>query len=63
MALDDSSDDGYHSVDLLVASSSNIRGQWVLDSGFSFYLCPDKILFYEYEYVDGGGFFMGNNNV
>ena len=63
MASDDSSDDGYHCVDLLVASSSNIRGQCVLDSGCSFHLCPDNILFYEYESVDGGRFFMGNNNV
>ena len=63
MASDDSSDDEYHSVDLLVASSSNIRAQWVLDSGCSFHFCPDKILFYEDESVDSGRFFMGNNNV
>ena len=42
VASDDSSDDGYHSADLLVASNSNIKGQWVLDLGCSFHLCPDK---------------------
>lgn len=62
MASDDSSDDGYHSADL-VASNSNIRGWWVLDSGCSFHLCPDRSLFYEYESVDGGRVLIGNNNV
>ncbi|KAH9680375.1 Integrase catalytic domain-containing protein [Citrus sinensis] len=63
VASDDSSDDGYHSADLLVASNINIKGQWVLDSGCSFHLCPDKSLFYTYESVDGGRVLMGNNNV
>lgn len=36
VASDDSYNDGYHSTDLLVASNSNIRDQWVLDSSCSF---------------------------
>ena len=60
---DDSSDDGYHSVDLLVASNNNIKDQWVLDSGCSFHLCPDKSFFHTYESVDGGRVLMGNNNI
>ncbi|KAH9779242.1 hypothetical protein KPL71_007654 [Citrus sinensis] len=60
---DDSSDDGYHSADLLVASNNNIKGHWVLDSGCSFHLCHDKSLFHTYESVDGGRVLMGNNNV
>ncbi|KAH9699128.1 hypothetical protein KPL71_024224 [Citrus sinensis] len=63
VASDDSSDDGYHSADLLVASNSNIKGQWVLDSGCSLHLCPDKNLFHTYKSVDGGRVLMGNNNV
>ncbi|KAH9790976.1 hypothetical protein KPL71_003571 [Citrus sinensis] len=63
VASDDSSDDGYHNADLLVASNSNIKGQWVLDSGCSFHLCPDKSLFHTYKSVDGGRVLMGNNNV
>ncbi|KAH9762165.1 hypothetical protein KPL70_000710 [Citrus sinensis] len=59
----DSSDDGYHSADLLVASNNNIKGQWVLDSGCSFHLCPDKSLFHTYKSMDGGRVLMGNNNV
>ncbi|KAK9185556.1 hypothetical protein WN943_025912 [Citrus x changshan-huyou] len=51
------------SADLLVASNSNIKGQWVLDSGCSFHLCPDKSLFHTYKPVDGGRVLMGNNNV
>ena len=63
VASDDSSDDGYHSADLLVASNSNIKGQWVLDLGCSFHLCHDKSLFHTYKPVDGGRVLMGNNNV
>ncbi|KAH9762289.1 hypothetical protein KPL70_000762 [Citrus sinensis] len=63
VAPEDSSDDGYHSADLLVASNSNIKGQWVLDSGCSFHLCPNKSFFHTYKSVDGGRVFMGNNNV
>ncbi|KAH9659867.1 hypothetical protein KPL70_024018 [Citrus sinensis] len=62
VASDDGSD-GYQSADLLVASNINTKGQWVIDSGCSFHLCPDKILFYKYEAVDGGRVLMGNNNV
>ncbi|KAH9662167.1 hypothetical protein KPL70_024758 [Citrus sinensis] len=62
VASDDGSD-GYQSADLLVASNSNTKGQWVIDSGCSFHLCPDKTLFYKYEVVDGGRVLMGNNNV
>lgn len=29
MFSDNSSDDGYHNVDFLMASNNNIRGQWV----------------------------------
>ncbi|KAH9651061.1 hypothetical protein KPL70_026606 [Citrus sinensis] len=62
VASDDGSD-GYQSADLLVASNSNTKGQWVIDSGCSFHLCPEKTLFYKYEAVDGGRVLMGNNNV
>ncbi|KAH9668944.1 hypothetical protein KPL70_021590 [Citrus sinensis] len=62
VASDDGSD-GYQSADLLVASNSNTKGQWVIDSGCSFHLCPDKTLFYKYEAVDSGRVLMGNNNV
>ena len=55
--------DGYHNADLLMASNSNTKGQWVIDSRCSFHLCPDKTLFYKYEAVDGGRVLMGNNNV
>ncbi|KAH9681558.1 CCHC-type domain-containing protein [Citrus sinensis] len=62
VAVDDGSD-GYQNADLLAASNSNTKGQWVIDSGCSFHLCPDKTLFYKYEAVDGGRVLIGNNNV
>ena len=46
-----------------MASNSNTKGQWVIDSRCSFHLCPDKTLFYKYEAVDGGKVLMENNNV
>lgn len=49
MASDDSSNDGYHSTDMLIASKGILKGQWVLDSGCSFHVCPNKSLFYEYS--------------
>ncbi|KAH9801638.1 hypothetical protein KPL71_001098 [Citrus sinensis] len=62
VASDESSDGGYQSADLLVASNGKIEGQWVLDTGCSFHMSPDKTLFHEYETIDGGRVLMGNHN-
>ena len=62
VVLDESSDDGYQSADLLIASNASTEGQRVLDSGCSFHMCPYKSLFHEYESIDGGRVLMGNNN-
>lgn len=56
LAFDDSSNNWYHSTDLLVASDSSIRGQWLLNSSCSFHLYPDKSFFYAYESVIVEGF-------
>ncbi|KAH9752456.1 hypothetical protein KPL71_014688 [Citrus sinensis] len=45
VASDESSYGCYQSADLLVASNGKIEGQWVLDSGCSFHMSPDKTLF------------------
>ncbi|KAH9697779.1 Integrase catalytic domain-containing protein [Citrus sinensis] len=49
----ESSDGGYQSADLPVASNGKIESQWVLDSSCSFHMSPDKTLFHEYETIDG----------
>lgn len=37
--------DGYDSADVLVASSSNSGEEWILDSGCSFHMSPNRELF------------------
>ncbi len=34
----------------------------MLDSGCSFHIYPNRSLYHEYEYFDGGKVLMGNNN-
>lgn len=35
--------------------------EWILDSGCSFHICPNKHLFKTFERVDGGKVLLGNN--
>ena len=42
------SDEGYDSVGVLVASNMQTKGKWVLDSGCTYYMCPQKHLFSSY---------------
>lgn len=46
-----------------MASNGSIKGQWVINSGCSFHLCPDRNLFYKYKAMDGGRVLIRNNNV
>ena len=45
-----------------MASNGKIESQWVLDSGCSFHMSPDKTLFHEYETIDVDRVLMGNHN-
>ncbi|KAH9781781.1 hypothetical protein KPL71_008610 [Citrus sinensis] len=62
VASDESSNGGYQSADLLVASNGKIKGQWVLDSGCSFHMSPDKTVFHEYKTIDRGRVLMAKHN-
>ncbi|KAH9743491.1 Integrase catalytic domain-containing protein [Citrus sinensis] len=53
--------DGYDSTGVLIATDDQTRGNWVLDSGCSFYMCHNKSLFMNYEAYDGGIVVMGND--
>ncbi|KAJ4708838.1 Retrovirus-related Pol polyprotein from transposon TNT 1-94 [Melia azedarach] len=57
----DVSDDGYLSADLLIAFGDKLEGEWVLDSGCSFHMSPNKNLFDSLNYIDGGRVLIGNN--
>ncbi|KAH9670384.1 hypothetical protein KPL70_016970 [Citrus sinensis] len=54
--------DGYDLARVLIATDAQTKGNWVLDSGCSFHMCPNKILFTNYETCDGGIVVMGNDS-
>ncbi|KAH9668177.1 hypothetical protein KPL70_021322 [Citrus sinensis] len=53
--------DGYDLARVLIATDAQTKGNWVLDSGCSFHMCPNKTLFTNYETCDGGIVVMGND--
>ncbi|KAH9782268.1 hypothetical protein KPL71_008823 [Citrus sinensis] len=55
--------DGYDSAGVLLVTDDQTRGNWVLDSGCSFHMCPNKNLFLNYEAYDGGVVVMGNDAI
>ena len=50
-------------VDVLVASesTSGYFDRWVLDSGCSYHICPNRSWFSTYSHVQGGVILMGND--
>lgn len=40
-----------------------ISGKWMLDSGASHHMCPNRNWFTTYQIIDGGTVLMGNNHV
>ena len=52
--------DAYESSDALVASSMDSRSEWVMDSGCSFYMSPNKKWFEDLELQNGGIVLLGN---
>ena len=45
-----------------VSSSDNPSDRWILDSGCSYHMCPNRHWFSSLEELDGGVVVMGNNN-
>ncbi|KAG7533290.1 Zinc finger CCHC-type [Arabidopsis thaliana x Arabidopsis arenosa] len=46
---------------ILTASLQNTRDEWVLDSGCTFHITPDKDALFNLKEIDGGKVLMGNN--
>lgn len=46
---------------ILTASVQHVKDEWVLDSGASFHITPNKELLFDLEEFKGGKVFMGNN--
>ncbi|KAH9764272.1 hypothetical protein KPL70_001465 [Citrus sinensis] len=51
----------YDEADVLVAAERHPTGEWILDSGCSFHMCPNKRFFKTFESVNGGKVLLGNN--
>ena len=47
--------------DALIAVDKKFSDEWILDSGCSFHMCPQKDFFITFEKVDGGRVLLGNN--
>ncbi|KAH9781363.1 Integrase catalytic domain-containing protein [Citrus sinensis] len=47
--------------DVLIAADKKSSGEWILDSGCSFHMCPHKDFFVTFESIDGGKVLLGNN--
>lgn len=46
---------------VLSINAVRFNDEWILDSGCSYHMCPNKDWFHTYEQVDGGVVLMGNN--
>ena len=47
--------------DVLIAADKKFSSEWILDSGCSFHICPQKDFFITFEKVNGGRVLLGNN--
>ncbi|KAH9697306.1 hypothetical protein KPL71_023556 [Citrus sinensis] len=47
--------------DVLIAAEKQPTSEWILDSGCSFHMCPNKEFFKTFESIDGGKVLLGNN--
>lgn len=53
--------DGYDSVEALVVNTNESSKDWILNSGCSFHMSPNKSWFESLELKDGGVVLLGNN--
>ena len=54
-------EEDYEVAETLVASNGQNTGEWILDSGCTFHMCPNKALFTSYQSINGCKVLMGNN--
>ncbi|KAH9705095.1 hypothetical protein KPL70_011743 [Citrus sinensis] len=50
-----------YDADVLIATEKQPSGEWILDSGCSFHMCPNIYFFKTFEQVDGRKVLLGNN--
>lgn len=56
-------EDGYESADMLLVTTEKSENEWIMDSGFSFHMSPNRHWICDFTKVDGGKVLMGNNVV
>lgn len=54
--------EGYDSAEVLVVTDGHIDSDWILDSGCSFHMTPNRHWFQEFESLDGGKVLLGNHH-
>ena len=47
--------------ELFSISERNTSREWILDSGCTYHMCPNRESFFEYKSIDGGKVLMGND--
>ena len=55
--------DGSEDYEVLVVSKGDYRDGWVMDSGCSFHICPDRSHFLEYQRLEDGTVRLGDDRV
>lgn len=53
----------FETAEVLIATSQKPQGQWVLDLGCTFHMCPNISYFTTYQPCDGGMVLIGNNSM
>ena len=46
---------------MLTVSTNDSKEEWVMDSGFSFHITPNKDVLFDLEEFEGGRVLMANN--
>ncbi|KAK3012115.1 hypothetical protein RJ639_010588 [Escallonia herrerae] len=54
-------EDNSNGADVLLVTISSSDGEWILDTGCSYLMCPNRDWFVTYHSFDGGKVLMGNN--
>lgn len=53
--------DGSEDYEVLVVSNGSYKDSWVVDSGCSFHICPDRSQFHEYQRLEDGTVRLGDD--
>lgn len=55
--------EGYDSSDVLFISKKGLSNEWILDSGYTFHMTPNRQLFNIFQSIDEEKVLMGNHSV